>query len=403
MGKSYQKGWVVLRGQKWYGYFRKTVLDPGSDQEKTNIVPVILGSKSEMTKREAREALEREIAKLFGSSNDHRPMQDGSVSFGWFVRNRFFPLKEAKWKEETAKVKKLIIESDLIEPFDEVPLENFDKFTLQLHLNKLAKSRSKDRVLQIASYLRAIFAEAADQEFLTKDPARNIETPEQLRETDRTTLTWPQLRKALASLPLRDRLLLELDMSTALRPSELFALRWGCFNPRTSEMSLRETVYRGKLRTWGKTKGSLRVIHIPRKLAADLLQWKRECSNLSPEAFIFPNKRGGFMDTGNYRKRVLHKLAEALKFQKLTFQVIRRTIATLAQKKGTVKDVQGVLRHSKAATTTDVYMQEIPRSVRATVEAINKELRKKARGQKQNSRDLLPNATNSETRVSASC
>ena len=185
-------------------------------------------------------------------------MQDGSVSFGWFVRNRFFPLKEAKWKEETAKVKKLIIESDLIEPFDEVPLENFDKFTLQLHLNKLAKSRSKDRVLQIASYLRAIFAEAADQEFLTKDPARNIETPEQLRETDRTTLTWPQLRKALASLPLRDRLLLELDMSTALRPSELFALRWGCFNPRTSEMSLRETVYRGKLRTWGKTKGSLR-------------------------------------------------------------------------------------------------------------------------------------------------
>ena len=53
---------------------------------------------------------------------------------------------------------------------------------------------------------------------------------------------------------------------------------------------------------------------------------------------------------------------------KLTFQVIRRTIATLAQKKGTVKDVQGVLRHSRTATTTDVYMQEIPESVQATVE-----------------------------------
>jgi hypothetical protein len=41
------------------------------------------------------------------------------------------------------------------------------------------------------------------------------------------------------------------------------------------------------------------------------------------------------------------------------------TIATLAQKKGTVKDVQGVLRHTRAATTTDVYMQEIPKSVQA--------------------------------------
>jgi hypothetical protein len=48
---------------------------------------------------------------------------------------------------------------------------------------------------------------------------------------------------------------------------------------------------------------------------------------------------GGFMDTGNYRKRVLHKLAHELELPKLTFQVIRRTIATLAQKKGTVKDV----------------------------------------------------------------
>ncbi len=83
------------------------------------------------------------------------------------------------------------------------------------------------------------------------------------------------------------------------------------------------------------------------------------------------------MDTGNYRRRVLHELAKDLDLPKLTFQVIRRTIATLAQKKGTVKDVQGFLRHSRAATTTDVYMHEIPESVQATINAINAELRVK--------------------------
>jgi len=57
--------------------------------------------------------------------------------------------------------------------------------------------------------------------------------------------------------------------------------------------------------------------------------------------------------------------------------VIRRTIATLGQKKGTPKDIQGVLRHSRLSTTTDVYMQEIPESVKATVAAINRELRLK--------------------------
>lgn len=86
------------------------------------------------------------------------------------------------------------------------------------------------------------------------------------------------------------------------------------------------------------------------------------------------NRDGGFLDTGNYRK-MLHKLARELNLPELTFQVIRRTIATLAQKKGTVKDVQGVLRHSRTATTTDVYMQEIPESEQSTINSINEELR----------------------------
>jgi integrase len=377
MGTSYQKGWVVLRGKKWYGYFRRTVFDPIGNKQQTDVVPVILGLRSEMGKLEAREALARHITKLVGQTRNQRPMNDGSVTFGWFVRNRFYPLKEAHWKEETAKVKKLIIQRDLIDQFDSIPLENFDKFTLQVHLNNLAKTRSKDRVLQIRAYLRDIFAEGVDQDFLEKDPARKVKVPTQLRDTDRTILSWDQLRSALSRLALRDRILLELDMTNALRPSELFALRWRCFDISECSMTVTETVYRGKIRPWAKTKGSLGAIHIPPKLAQDLEVWKQQCSSSLPEAFIFPNKEGGFMDPSNYRKRILHKLANNLDLPKLTFQVIRRTIATLAQKKGTVKDVQGVLRHARLATTTDVYMQEIPENVRATVDAINAELRAK--------------------------
>ena len=87
--------------------------------------------------------------------------------------------------------------------------------------------------------------------------------------------------------------------------------------------------------------------------------------------------KGGFIDPQNYRRK-MRTLAEECGLPKLTFQVIRRTIATLAQKKGTPKDIQGLLRHSRLATTTDVYMQEIPESVKATVEAISKELRLKS-------------------------
>jgi hypothetical protein len=40
-----------------------------------------------------------------------------------------------------------------------------------------------------------------------------------------------------------------------------------------------------------------------------------------------------------------------------------------------VKDVQGMMRHSRVATTTDVYMQELPEGVRATVDSIHHELK----------------------------
>src|SRR5208337_5602148 len=132
---------------------------------------------------------------------------------------------------------------------------------------------------------------------------------------------------------------------------------------------------------------------IATELAAELVEWKKLSKDPSPVAFIFPNRVGGFLDSSNFRNRVLHKLAEELELPKLTFQVIRRTIATLAQKKGTVKDVQGMLRHSRAATTTDVYMQEIPESVQATVDSINAELRKKSRRPARKKRVLTPNDT----------
>ena len=133
------------------------------------------------------------------------------------------------------------------------------------------------------------------------------------------------------------------------------------------------------------------MIHIPRQLADDLQAWRFECEekareefeegkrtsvSLSPEDFIFQNEDEGFLDTDNYHKRVLHKIARELALPKLTFQVIRRTIATLAQKKETIKDVQGVMRHSRTTTTTDIYMQEIPASVQSTINSINLKLRK---------------------------
>jgi integrase len=180
---------------------------------------------------------------------------------------------------------------------------------------------------------------------------------------------------------------LKLDMSNALRPGELFGLRWSCFDPELCQIEIKETAYKGKIRPWGKTKGSLTKIPIAKQLAEELQAWRKQCREEeqhkkkwhgptadSPDAFIFPGRNGGFIDASNYRNRVLHKLAREMELPKLTFQVIRRTMATLAKDMGHVKDIQGMMRHSRLATTTDVYMQSLEDGVRSTVNSIYDEL-----------------------------
>ncbi len=160
-------------------------------------------------------------------------------------------------------------------------------------------------------------------------------------------LTWEQLWSILGKASRRDRLLLALDMTEALRPSELFALRWCSFDDYNT-LSITETVYRRKLRPYGKTPGSMTKVHLPDGLATELRQWKLECPDSSADAFIFPNADGGFLDVANYRFRVLKPLAEELEIEKLNFQILRRTMATQAQSMGSVKDIQAHLRHSAA-------------------------------------------------------
>jgi len=201
-----------------------------------------------------------------------------------------------------------------------------------------------------------------------------VTIPTNLRPKDKQILTWDQLVSIIVAANRRDRILLLLEMTDALRPGELFGLRWRSFDGANT-MEITETVYRRVLRPFGKTKKSLGKVHIPDGLNEDLLSWKLECPDSDPDAFIFPNADGGMMDTANYRSRVLTPLAKKLVIPKLNFQVIRRTIATRAQKLGSIKDIQALLRHTTSDTAANEYVQELPESVQLMVESVYKQLK----------------------------
>ena len=137
--------------------------------------------------------------------------------------------------------------------------------------------------------MKSISDEAIEQEFLTRDPTRKLKIPKNLRPKDKQVLSWEQLRSMLEQTGRRDRILLMLDITGALRPSELFGLRCKCFDNHNT-LSITETVYRRQIRPFGKTQEEpWRRSSSRWALPRELLRWKRECPIPSPDAFIFPN------------------------------------------------------------------------------------------------------------------
>jgi hypothetical protein len=103
--------------------------------------------------------------------------------------------------------------------------------------------------------------------------------------------------------------------------------------------------------------------------AGELLGNSTQSSSLcaATDIVIFPNADGGFIDTANYRFRVLKPLAEKLGIEKLNFQILRRTMVAQAQRMGSVEDIQAHLRHARPDTTAHEYMQDLPEGVQQMV------------------------------------
>ena len=174
---------------------------------------------------------------------------------------------------------------------------------------------------------------------------------------------------------MHDKLAIKVGSGTAVRPGELFAFRWASLEELPNDRHgfwVTETVYKGKIRPWAKTEASEAYVPLPKRLAIELQHWRKLTARSQDRDFIFPNCEGGFLDYENFEARVLDPIRQKLGLEKLNFQILRRTYATRAigERKGTLKDVQKQLRHTRPDTTLENYVKDIPESVYAMTDSM---------------------------------
>lgn len=364
MRSRHQEGWVELRGTRWYGHFYLYEKDQNGREVRRH-KGIALGEKAKLRKWEAEEKLRAEISK----SAKNIPSGNG-ITVEWFTRERFLPMREPQWAPSTRETNIYHIEHHILPGLGKTPLSKVDKFRCQIFLNGIAKAGfSFTTVDHCRTMLKAIMEEAVEADLIGKNPARKLVNPE-TPEPGKQVLPKEEARKLISSLEFRDRLMVMIAAFCAMRPGEIFGLRWSSW--RGDHFQIEGTAWRGILRPGkAKTKQSKAPVTIPDVLIPALQMWRDQNAGATPEALIFPSEAGTPMRPENWLRRRVKPFAKAAEATApVNFRVLRRTFATNAQGHGNPKDVQAHLRHTDIGTTLNEYTLSIPESVRKLVNAV---------------------------------
>ena len=379
MAMKYQKGTVYLRGTRvkmWYGQYlvyRKN--QNGKEVRKQRNVRIC--PKANTPKWKAEQMLQEIILKESqGLSPTPTLPPDDSVTFRWFVKQRYIPMRQGGWSPAYKKTNTYQLEHYLISHFGDLPLRNLSTFEIQVWLNGIAeRGYSQAVVRQCFSNMRAITHMARKQKYLAEDPGEDVTMP-LTDSVEKPVLTREQILALVGAIEdVHDLCLMYVAIFCGPRTSEAMGLQWKSWTG-TALMPY-GTAYEGQFyKGRFKTKASKAPIPVPEQVRPVIEAWRRICTDSSPEALMFPtfgrgNRKGEAVPRcgKNFLRCRIRPISRKLGIpdRLVTFQVMRRTMGTDMQHHGSLKDTQGALRHASIKTTGDVYVQTIDESVARAV------------------------------------
>lgn len=261
-------------------------------------------------------------------------------------------------ERQSAKIDPYLSEKDNRCVPESVQLHTITRTTLRDFLGALVhQKRARSTMARHLSSLRSFFLFCEQRSWIKENPMTTIKNPKIEKRLPRS-LAYEEVERLLnqpdleSCLGLRDRSIMELFYSSALRVSELAMLNRAHFDPDELLLTLR-----------GKGKKE-RVVPITANAAAWIMRYLNSPKRyLNPterhqgtEA-IFLNSRGTRLTTRSIDRLFARYLIQSGLGGRITPHTIRHTIATHWLENGMeLKTIQLLLGHSSLSTTT-IYTQ----------------------------------------------
>lgn len=322
--KRYMKGSLRQRKHGRHRVWLAQWWEEGSRRTK------VLGKCSEVTKGQA----EAMLASILQPLNQTAGMkQVRPFTFKEFVEEVYLPVCRRKWKESTRTTSENTIRLHLVNEFDQFRLSEMSRDRMQMFLDRMARTHSHSIVAHLRWHLSGIFRMALSDGAVDFNPTSGLYTPACKADPEKRVLSKEQIRTALEVLGLRERLIFRMAVFDGMRPGEILAIQLGKIGDHS--VLIDQRVYRGTIDTPKGRKGkrTSRIVALSPGTLTDLKAWCTNLLHTSPETFLFPSESGTTaIRRDNLWRRNLEPCLATVGLEWATFQVLRRTNASLSRK-----------------------------------------------------------------------
>jgi integrase len=139
-------------------------------------------------------------------------------------------------------------------------------------------------------------------------------------------------KRALGVLGTRERLIFRMAVFDGMRPGEILAIRIGSLSAHS--VLIDQRAYKGNIDTPKGRKGkrTSRTVGLSPGTVSELATWRMLLLNQDPESYLFPSERNTTLRRGNVWYRGLLPKLKPIGLEWATFQVLRRTNASLSRR-----------------------------------------------------------------------
>ena len=258
------------------------------------------------------------------------------------------------------------MEKEIIQNIQPQKIKDYLDYLRNIYKTKNGKTLSPKTIRHHYSTLNLIFSYAEEKGYTSINPVKSVKAPKIVRKSV-DALTKEQVaafKNEIDKLPLMQRTIYSLLLTTGIRRGECYGLKWEDIDLENQVIKIERSVtytngYGIKVGL-PKTDTGIRYVPVTKHTTSLLWEYKAYRNTfkaVKQDMFVFPSDSSPYEPHNpSYITKHMKKFMKRAGLPDMSPQDLRHTCASLLLQSGAdVKSVQDILGHSDAATTLNYY------------------------------------------------